>query len=186
MRNLLIPCTAVVFAAAVGLSACHKKSTTGAAASASASAAAPSASAAGSASAAPAASASAAAAPAIVKAKTEINGKSISVADDSDITAALKKHHWHTTGSGSMAMGPIETITVHAKKGKLKADISLVRPSGAAAKPGKGMKMASAKDQEADFAKKGAAHLDGNALLAVVIKGKKKVAKKLLEELIKK
>jgi hypothetical protein len=187
MRKPSIPCTLFALATALGLSACHKNTATNAASSAaSASASAPSASAAASASAAPAATESAAPnAPPMDKAKAEINGKSMSDAELSDIDAALKKFHWKVTSSGATSMGATETITVHAKKGHLKADISLVRPSGAA-ETGSAVKMAAAKEQEADFAKKGATLLDGDALLAVVIKRKKKVAKKLLEELTEK
>lgn len=189
MKKRTILC-ALSLVAILGTVACQKNKPKGTASSASApvpAAVSPSAAAAapgGSASAAPAASASAAAVP-VEKAKTEIGGKSISVAEMADIEAALKKAGWHSAGGGAMSMGAMKTITITAKKGKLEAKVSLVRPSGEK-DTGSSMKMASAKSQEADFAKKGATLLDGNALLAVVIKDKKDEAKKLLDALVKK
>lgn len=180
MKRLSHSYVLLAIAATLGLAACKKNKPEKAAPAASASAA----SAAATASAAPAASASAAP-KAVANAKTEINGKSMSVAKESDIEAAMKKAGWHFIGSGGMTMGSMQTITVKAKKGHLEAHISLVRPSGKK-DTGSSMKMASAKSQQADFAKKGATLLDGNALLAVVIKGKKDDAKKLLDALVKK
>lgn len=167
-------CALVALGATLALANCKKSDATRAAPSASA-AAEP---------AAPGAAASAsAAAPAAAKATTMINGKSLSDADDKDISAALKKASWENKGASTMSMGATTTITIRASKGSEKAKITLIKPSGAA-ETGSGMKMAGAKSQKAYFAKKGAALLDGDALLAVVIDGKMDDSQKLLDALV--
>lgn len=131
---------------------------------------------------APAASSAAPAAPA-AKARATINGKSISEAEMNDVDAALKKAGWKYAGGSGMTMGATKNVTVKGEKGSDKAAVSIIRPSGKA-ESGSGMKMASAKDQEADFAAKGATYFENDVLVAVVVEGKKDEAKKLLDAVL--
>ena len=107
--------------------------------------------------------------------------------DPDDIKAAVVKVGWKFVGSGGMSMGAWKTTTTKVEKGKLKAEISVVRPSGKGDEPGS-MKMSSPKDQEAAFKAKGATFLDADAgvLLAVEIEGDKGEAQKLLDAILKK
>jgi len=132
-------------------------------------------------------SAATASAPAAIeKAKARLNGKSLSDAEMPDITDALQKAGWSSKGGSGMAMGATKTIAVNASKGAEKAKVTLIKPTGKADDANSGIKMGSAKNQEPDYAKKGATYLEGEVLFAVEIEGKPEEAQKLLEQLVEK
>jgi hypothetical protein len=135
----------------------------------------------------PSATATAAEAAAPEKSKAKLNDKSLSEVEMADIHDALKKLGHKPGGGSGMAMGANQTITAKGtSKDNKPISVTVIRPTG---KPDEGgMKMATAKSQEADFAKKGATYLDeaANVLVAVEIEGDAEGAKKLLDELVKK
>lgn len=130
---------------------------------------------------APAASVASEAPPA--KAKAKINGKSLSEAEQPDVIAAIQKHDFAYGGGSDMTMGAMRTISAKGERKGVKAQVTLIRPSGDA-ETGGGMRMSKAKEQVPRFEKIGATYLEGEALLAVVVDGDKAQAKKILDSLL--